>query len=240
MNKNVLISGASGGLGLALSERFAKEGCTLTLLANKNTEKLKKEAERLKALYGCGIKTLAGDISDEAFVREVFDRTKALDILINNAAVSYVGLLQDMSYEDWKHLMGVNLDAVFLFCRAAIPLMLSSPSGGRIINISSVWGNTGASCEAAYSASKGGLNAFTKALGKELAPSGIAVNAVACGFMDTAMNDHLSEEEKMAVISEIPADRALLPEEAAETVFLLSQAPAYLTSQIITLDGGWT
>ncbi|MCR5118004.1 MAG: SDR family NAD(P)-dependent oxidoreductase [Lachnospiraceae bacterium] len=240
MKKTVLITGASGGLGHALAERFAKAGCDLILLANRNADKLNRHADALRNSFGVSIRTFSGDISDESFIERVFDGITRLDLLINNAAVSYTGLFQDMSLSDWRRTMSVNLDAAFLFSKKAVPLMLSSEDKGRIINISSVWGNTGASMEAAYSASKGGLNSFTKALGRELAPMGIPVNAVALGFMDTEMNTHLNEEEKKAVISEIPADRPLLPEEAAEFIYLISQAPAYLTAQIITLDGGWT
>lgn len=240
MNKTALITGASGGLGSALAGRFAKDGYDLILLANKNIDRLNTEAAALRSTYGVDIRTFAGDISDEAFADAVFKDIPRLDVLINNAAVSYVGLLQDMSLADWKNTMGVNLDAAFIFSKRAVPLMLASETKGRIINVSSVWGNCGASMETAYSASKGGLNSLTKALGRELAPSGIPVNAVALGFMDTEMNSHLNEEDKKAVISEIPADRALLPSEAADFIFLLTLAPAYLTSQVITLDGGWT
>ncbi len=240
MNKTALITGASGGLGRELAGRFAKGSYDLVLLANKNTEQLNVLAEELRSQYGVNIRCFSGDISDEAYIDSVFDGLQRLDVLINNAAVSYSGLLQDMSLSDWRRTMSVNLDAAFLFSKKAIPLMLSSETRGRIINVSSVWGSVGASMETAYSASKGGLNSLTKALGRELAPSGIPVNAVALGFMDTEMNARLNEEEKKAVISEIPADRALLPSEAADFIFLLTQAPAYLTAQVITLDGGWT
>ncbi len=135
--------------------------------------------------------------------------------------------------------MGVNLDSCFYTCREAIPLMLKRHSG-RIINISSVWGNAGASMEVAYSASKGGMNAFTRALAKELAPSNIQVNAIACGLLDTDMNRCLSQEEKEALIAEIPADRMGQASEAAQLALQLAQSPEYLTGQIITLDGGWT
>ncbi len=235
-----MITGASGGLGRALAARFATGGFELILLANKNIDALNAHAESLRAAFGVSVKTFSGDISDEAYINSVFEGLTRLDLLINNAAVSFTGLLQDMSLSDWRRTMSVNLDAAFLFSKKAIPLMLSSDDKGRIINISSVWGNAGASMETAYSASKSGLNGLTKALGRELAPMGIPVNAVALGFMDTEMNSHLNEEEKKAVISEIPADRALLPKEAADFIFMLSAAPSYLTAQVITLDGGWT
>ena len=135
--------------------------------------------------------------------------------------------------------MSVNLDSLFYTCKMAIPAMLRQKKG-RIINISSGWGNMGASMEVAYSASKGGVNSFTRALARELAPSNIQVNAIACGIIDTQMNEQLSVEELQSLIEEIPAGRLGRPEEVAELALLLSRAPEYLTGQIITLDGGWT
>ena len=152
--------------------------------------------------------------------------------------MSHMGLLTDMTSEQWHRIMAVNLDSCFYTCRSAIPLMLQKHQG-RIIHVSSVWGAQGASMEVAYSASKGGMNAFTKALAKELAPSNIQVNAVACGVIDTAMNNCLSPDDLMQLAAEIPADRLGAPEEAARLILQLAQAPDYLTGQIITLDGGW-
>ena len=161
-----------------------------------------------------------------------------LDILINNAGISQIGLLQDMEFEEWDQLIASNLSSVFHCCKLAIPGMVRKQCG-KIINISSVWGVCGASCEAAYSASKGGVNALTRALAKELAPSNIQVNAVACGAIDTDMNRFLSPGEREALLMEIPAGRMGRPEEAAELVFRLTEAPSYLTGQVIRLDGGW-
>ncbi len=161
-----------------------------------------------------------------------------MTLLVNNAGISHIGLLHEMSPEQWQRLMDVNLNALFYTCRLAVPLMLKHHAG-KIINISSVWGNAGASMEVAYSASKGGVNAFTRALARELAPSGIQVNAIACGVIDTDMNRNLSEEEMEALRSEIPADRIGQPQEAAQLLLSLLNAPSYLTGQIITLDGGW-
>ena len=162
---------------------------------------------------------------------------------------SYVGLIQDTSDDIWQNVINTNLSSVHYCTREVIPHMLKNRqenndtpvpgATGHIINISSVWGNVGASCEAAYSASKGGINAYTKACAKELAPSGISVNAIACGFVDTDMNRHLTEEERLDVISQIPASRAASPEEIAEILYHTAQMPAYLTGQIITADGGW-
>ena len=153
------------------------------------------------------------------------------------------GIFQEMTENDWHRINSVNLDSVFFTCKAAVPLVLKKADAsvpGRIINISSVWGNVGASCEVAYSATKGAMNAFTKALARELAPSGIPVNAIACGFIDTEMNNHLSDIEKNAVIEEIPAGRMGTPEEIASIVAAIAEMPSYMTGQIITVDGGWT
>ena len=161
-----------------------------------------------------------------------------IDVLVNNAGIAHIGLLTDMQPEEWERLLSVNLTSVYLTCRHLVPSMVARGSG-HILNISSVWGNTGASCEAAYSACKGGMNALTKALGKELAPSHIPVNAIACGLIDTAMNASLSKDELDALIQSIPAGRMGQPQEVARLALMLAQAPEYLTGQVITLDGGW-
>ncbi|MBQ2184407.1 MAG: SDR family oxidoreductase, partial [Lachnospiraceae bacterium] len=164
---------------------------------------------------------------------------RGLDVLVNNAGISYVGLLHEMKEEEWQAVMNADLNSVFYHSKFAIPLMLRKHSG-RIINISSVWGNVGASCEVAYSATKGGINAFTKALAKEVAISGISVNAISPGFVDTPMNSHLSDEELNVLFEEIPMGRAGTPKEIAQSILKLSEMPAYVTGQIITVDGGWT
>ena len=161
-----------------------------------------------------------------------------IDILVNNAGISHIGLLQDMSYEEWKNLIDINLGSVFTMCRHAIPFM-QKEGHGKIVNISSVWGNTGASCEVAYSASKGGINSFTRALAKELAPCNIQVNAVAFGAIDTDMNQFLSMEEREHLIQEIPAGYIASPEEAAQFISSLTDCGTYLTGQVISFDGGW-
>ena len=147
--------------------------------------------------------------------------------------------MTDMSYSAWKDVIDTNLNACFLTCRQAVPRMVQRQKG-KIINISSVWGNVGASMEVAYSASKGGMNAFTRALAKELAPSNIQVNAIACGVIDTDMNRCFDQNEMESLIQEIPADRMGKAEEVAELVRTLTEGNAYLTGQVITLDGGWT
>ena len=163
---------------------------------------------------------------------------ESIDILINNAGISHIGLLQDMSIEEWNQVLNTNLTSAFSCSKYAIPDMITRKQG-KIINISSIWGCSGASCEVAYSASKGGLNLFTQALAKELAPSNIQVNAIACGVIDTDMNRCFSEEERSALIEEIPAGRMGSPEEVASLAYSLATASSYLNGQILTLDGGW-
>ncbi len=238
--KTALITGASRGIGKAVALRLAREGFRLALCARNEAPLLETRKELLTLGVPC--LAVAADVSDPAACRRLFDEAKAvfgsIDILVNNAGISHVGLLQDMSDDQWDALIGTNLSSVFYCCRLAIPSMVAAKSG-RILNISSVWGSAGASCEAAYSASKGGVNALTRALAKELAPSGVQVNALACGAIDTDMNRFLSGEERIALAGEIPAGRLGTPEEAAEMAWKLLSAPDYLTGQIVTLDGGW-
>ena len=240
--KCAVITGASRGIGAAVAERFAAGGWSLALSCRRSSERLEELAARLRREYGVQCLTYAGDMGDEACVREFFRQAEGAfggaDVLVNNAGISRVGLLQDMPLSDWEELMRTNVTSVFLCTRAALPFMIRQKSGS-VINISSVWGCVGASCEAAYSASKGAVNAFTQAMAKELAPSGVAVNAVACGAIDTEMNACFTTEEREAIAEEIPAGRFGLPAEAAELVWALAAQSPYLTGQIIRLDGGW-
>ena len=161
-----------------------------------------------------------------------------MDVLINNAGISYIGLLTDMSIDDWNRIVSTNLTSVFSTSRLAIPHMVHEKKG-KIINISSVWGIAGASCEVAYSATKSGIHGLTRALAKELAPSNIQVNAIACGVIDTEMNGRLNEEERQDLMDEIPSGRFADPEEVAELALKLTDTPAYMTGQIIGIDGGF-
>lgn len=237
--KIALVTGASRGIGRAIAEALAAEGYRLYLTCKSSGEDLTQLSHQLSETYHIESTPIAADMGDAQAVERLFSQIKDLTLLVNNAGVSHIGLLHQMSLPEWQNLMNVNLNALFYTCRLAIPMMLKRHAG-KIINISSVWGNVGASMEVAYSASKGGVNAFTKALAKELAPSGIQVNAIACGVIDTDMNRCFSLEELEALRSEIPSDRIGQPEEVAELVLSLLHAPAYLTGQIITLDGGWT
>jgi 3-oxoacyl-[acyl-carrier protein] reductase len=239
----VLITGASRGIGKAIAKAFAKNGYSLILCCKKHISALTDFARELENEYKIKAKAFECNVGDEASVNELFTTIEKEGlipgILINNAGIAHYGLLTDMSADEWHELMAVNLDSLFYTCKKAVPLMLRN-GYGRIINISSVWGNVGASCEVAYSASKGGVNSFTKGLAKELAPSGIPVNAIACGMVNTEMNSsHLSQEEISEIAADIPADRICEPEEVADFAVKLAKSPTYLTGQIITIDGGW-
>ena len=242
MSKNVLITGASRGIGRACAIKFAKEGYGIIATCHNNRDLL-AELETEILTLGVPCHSFVNDISnfDEvaAMCNSLKEKNCLPDILINNAAISYVGLLQDMTADEWKKVIDINLTGAFNTSKLLIPHFLNNNTG-RIINISSMWGNCGASCEVAYSASKGGINSFTKSLAKELAPSGIPVNAIAFGMVDTQMNSFLTDEDKLSFIEDIPAGRMITPEEAADIIYTLSQFNSYVTGQIITADGGYT
>ena len=234
-----VITGASRGIGEAIARALAHEGYDLILTCDKTFDVLEKVAADIRATYNnIEINTFCIDMADENAVNELFEKIGDIDLLINNAGISYVGLLHEMTSEQWHRVMGVNLDSIFYTSRAALIGMIKKHSG-RIINISSIWGNTGASMEVAYSASKGAVNTFTKALAKEVAPSGITVNAISCGVIDTDMNKCFSKEEMDAFVEEIPADRMGTADEVARMAVLISKAPEYMTGQVITIDGAY-
>ncbi len=196
MKHTVIITGASKGIGRACAIEFAKKGYSLFLTSCNHSDMLEETASYARKYGGTVITAPKVNIGNYQLCRDkIWDKIQEMDlkidILVNNAGISHIGLLQDMSYEEWKNLIDINLGSVFTMCRHAIPFM-QKEGHGKIVNISSVWGNTGASCEVAYSASKGGINSFTRALAKELAPCNIQVNAVAFGAIDTDMNQFLS------------------------------------------------
>ena len=238
---NILITGASRGIGRAVAIEFAKNKHNIIICAKSDLEGL-KNTKRLVKNEGVSCYIGLCDVTNEDSVEEfISDSAKAIgktDILINNAGISYIGLLQDMSLEDWNKVLNTNLTSAFLMSKYVIPEMLKKQSG-HIINISSVWGNIGASMEVAYSASKGGINSFTKALAKELAPSIISVNAISPGFIDTDMNKVFEKDELDAIFEEIPMGRAGKPSEVAKLIYKIAMSD-YITGQIITIDGGWT
>ncbi len=236
--KTALVTGASRGIGLAIATILAQNGYQLHLTCKNSYETLKKVAEELSATYKIPCYAHKTDVGDFSQVETLFSQIDTLDVLVNNAGISHIALLQDTDVEKWNELINTNLSSVFFTSKLAIPKMLAEKSAS-IINISSIWGNIGASMEVAYSATKGGVNAFTKALAKELAPSNISVNAISCGVIDTAMNHCFSDEEMSALVDEIPAGRLGTPSEVAELVLSLVNSPKYLTGQIIGIDGGF-
>ena len=241
MRKRVLISGASRGIGEACAYELASAGYDLVLLCAHSIERLTEIGKQIEEKYNVTCIVKQCDVGNDVDVRKLFselgDETSFF-ALINNAAISHIGLMTDMSVLEWRRVIDVNLNSCFLMSKEVIPSMLKNHAG-KIINISSVWGNVGASCEVAYSASKGGVNAFTKALAKELAPSNIQVNAVAFGVIDTDMNKCFTKEEMDSLIEEIPADRIGRCDEAAKMIRGVLESPEYLTGQIITMDGGF-
>lgn len=240
--KTALITGASHGIGKAIAQKLAKMGCNLALNCKNSQNDLKNLCDELNARYGVTAKPFICDVGDYRAVCNMFSRIKEslgdIDLLVNNAGISRIGLLSELSIDDWQNLIATNLSSVFYCSKQAIPAMVHKKSG-KILNISSVWGEVGASCEAAYSATKGGVNALTKALAKELAPSNIQVNAIACGCIDTRMNECFDQKERMQLETEIPAGRFAAPKEAAELAWTLLSGHDYLTGQVIRFDGGW-
>lgn len=240
--KTVFVTGASRGIGRAIALAFAENGYHVFLNCHRSVSDLKQVKSEIESLENGSCDLLIGDVGNPDSVREMFHeihkKCNCLDVLVNNAGIAHIGLLSDMTDTEWNLILNTNLSSVFYCSRAAIPQMVSKKAG-KIINISSMWGTVGASCEAAYSAAKSGVNGLTRALAKELAPSNIQVNAIACGAIDTIMNAQLNAEEKAAFAYEIPAGRFGMPEEVAELVMNLVNSPSYMTGQIIGLDGGF-
>lgn len=239
--KTILVTGASRGIGREIALTFARHGWQTVITCIHNIEQLNQVQKEIQNL-GRPCLACACDMGNWNDCQKLFAKAEEtfgpLHALVNNAGISYIGLIQDTSAENWEEMLKTNLSSVFYCCKLAVPGMLRRHKGA-IVNISSVWGICGASCETAYSAAKGGVNAFTKALAKELAPSNIQVNAIACGAIDTEMNQWLDEEEKRTLLEEIPAGRMGQPSEVAGLVFQLITGNTYLTGQVIALDGGW-
>lgn len=245
MQKYILITGASRGIGKSTALLFAKKGWHVFLNCGKSIKELEEVKNEIDSMreFGVGSCSLVpGDVGNPEEVRrifkEIYQTCHHLDVLVNNAGVAHIGLLSDMSDEAWSRIINTNLSSVFYCCREAIPPMVAEKNG-RIINVSSMWGVSGASCEVAYSASKSGVNGLTRALAKELAPSNIQVNAIACGVIDTAMNGQLDDEERKELEYEIPMGRFGEPSEVAKLIWDIANAPSYMTGQVIGMDGGY-
>ncbi len=238
--KNVLITGASGGIGRALALAFGAKGYGVALHYRTGEKSARAAAEEIN-FQGGNAEIFQADLSSEAEINAMFDRAEKrfgfLGTLVNNAGVDWKGLLTDMSLADWERVMAVNCTGVFLCCRRALPPMIRRQTGS-IVNISSVWGEVGASCEAAYSASKAAVIGLTKALAKEEGPSGIRVNCVSPGVIDTPMNGDLTEDDLKALREETPLMRTGAPDEVARAAVFLAEHP-FITGQVLGVNGGF-
>lgn len=240
--QTVLITGASRGIGAAIAERFASVGMNVVIHYLQSHEAANEVARRCMK-HGAKVLTATADLrSKEQLLRlqeKLSHHDMVPDILVNNAGIAHYGLLTDVTEQLWDEVMNVNLKGTFLTTQLFMEPMISQKYG-RIINVSSIWGISGASCEVVYSTAKGGMNAFTKALAKELAPSGVTVNAVAPGAVDTLMLSNFDAEEKAALENEIPVGRFGQPNEIASLVYFLALPESgYITGQIISPNGGW-
>lgn len=243
MKKCALITGASGGIGSAIAFRLANDGFDIAACYNSDENGI-RELEKKLSQTGVRFRSYKADVSDYSAIKDVFtdatDFFGGVSVLVNNAGMAQQKLFTDITQEEFDRITAVNFKGVFNCCQCAVPFMVSQKRG-KIINISSMWGVYGASCETVYSATKAAVIGLTKALARELAPSNIQVNCVAPGAVDTKMNNNLSEEDKKAFSQEIPMGRFGRPEEIAGVVsFLAGSDSDYVTAQVITADGGLT
>lgn len=238
--KTVLITGGTKGIGKAIALEFLQQGYEVILNYLRDEENALATQEEFNMLGYCPV-LMRADVSDEEQVKEMFREVYRIygkiDVLVNNAGISLVRVIQDITLEDWERVIGVNLRGVFLCCREVTTSMVCN-GGGSIINVASIWGEVGASCETVYSASKGAVIAFTKALAKELAPSFVRVNCVSPGVIDTQMNAHLSEGEMQDLISQIPLGRLGTGEDVAKACVYLAEN-GYVTGEVLSVGGGF-
>ncbi len=240
-NKVVLVTGSSSGIGEGIARLFAKNNYKVVLNCKTNIEAMNNLKEELLQ-FNKNILAIQCDVSIYEDAKAMFDTIKntfgEVNILINNAGVSEFGLFTDVSPENLYNTINTNLNSCMNCTHLALPSMISNHCGS-IINISSIWGNVGASCEVLYSTSKSAINGFTKAIAKEVAPSNILINAIACGLIDTRMNNNLSIDDIDSFVEEIPLSRQGTPLEIAEMCLFLAEKNSYMIGQVLTLDGGY-
>ena len=239
--KYALITGASGGIGAATARAFAQAGYGVAIHAHRSVDKLHALAQELSAL-SVPVLEVCADLSNpvqaKTMVDNVLEKFCQLDILVCCSGLSHVGLVTDIDPQQWKTLFGVNVDGMHYCCQAVLPHMVHRKEG-CILTVSSMWGQVGASCEVAYSATKGAVIAYTKALAQEVGPSNIRVNCIAPGVIATEMNAHLSPEDLEALADETPLGRIGTPEEcAACALFLASEGASFVTGQVLAPNGG--
>lgn len=240
MSKTAIVTGGSRGIGAAIVEMLARGGYNVVINYNKSEEIAKKMKEEFTS-KGYIVETFKADVSKREEVKELVEFTiekfKNIDVLINNSGISQTKLFTDITDEDWQNMINTNLNSAFYMCQEVVPNMIHNKKGS-IINISSIWGITGASCEVHYSVAKAGVDALSKALAKELGPSGIRVNSIAPGIIDTDMNKHLNEEEIKEIEDEIPLCKIGNVHDIAKCVKWLIE-DEYTTGQVISINGGW-
>lgn len=241
MSKTVLITGASKGIGATMAMRFAEKGYNVVMNYN-NSVQSALLLQRSLSENGYNVMAFKANVKNrlevDLMVKEAIYRFGSIDILINNAGVSHQSLITDLSEQDWNNIIGTNLTGVFNCTQSVLPSMISKKSGS-ILNISSMWGEVGASCEVAYSAAKAGVIGFTKALAKEVGPSGITVNCITPGLIDTAMNQNLTEDDLTSIVDDTPLCRIGNTNDIATTaMFLTSEEASFITGQIIGVNGG--
>lgn len=238
--KTVLVTGASGGIGSEIARTFASHGYQVMAAYHRHAEAANRLVAEIHAAKGKAA-SFRADLTDETQVDRLFAATEAqmdpVNVLVNCVGLAHTGLFQDMTLHAWNHVLQANITPVFLCCKRALRPMLREKEGA-IINIGSIWGEAGASCEAAYSAAKAAVSGLTKALAKEAGPSGIRVNAIAPGWIETKMNANLSEEDRRSFCEDIALGRTGAPQEVAEAALFLAENN-YITGQILRLDGGY-
>lgn len=239
----VLVTGGAGGIGSEISVYFARRGYDVAIQYNSGRERAEQLATEIRSTFKVKAVAVGADFEDEKSVCDMFEEVVktlgAPDVVVNNAGISEQRLFTDVTPQEWQRMVNVNMSAAFYICQCAAPYMIKKQKGA-IVNVSSMWGISGASCEVAYSATKAGIIGMTKALARELGPSGIRVNCVAPGVIETKMNAVHSEETMKELAEETPLCRIGKPEEVAAAVyFLASEEASFITGQTLCVDGGF-
>ena len=242
--KNVLITGGSGGIGSALCVAFAQAGCNVAVHYNKNSDGAERLAKILCESYGVDAVAVQADVSDRRSVNEMFDiidnTLGSIDVLVNNSGIAGQKLFTDITADDWKAMLGVNLDGVFNSTQECLKRYMIKNHSGVILNISSMWGQVGASCEVHYSAAKAGVIGLTKALAKEVGLSGVRVNCICPGVVMTDMMKSFDEQTINELKEETPLNTLGTPKDIADAaVFLCSDRAKFITGQILGVNGGF-